>query len=279
MKKVFILSLILAFALSLTVVAFADNSVYFEPTKSFTAPGDIVISSRSQLECVKDAFDLKAYNNSVISLTDITGNNTYNGTFAANHRSKAIKCVTELPGGVVEVNIAVPLIEDKSGNLVNAFSANPNYLVNSINATTGSVPYQEDRVPDIVYRVIGYYSREVISNNYVYRLLSAKFKWWRKDVSSSYKVNRFKLNAAVCGDLYDTSFNLIEEDYEKMKTLDKSNPTIDTYYSTGTIMSGTGNVVTVAGGFQGATLDWRYWINNSDGNNVEDFNSITVFAP
>ncbi|MGN0742287.1 MAG: hypothetical protein ACI4L8_06540 [Candidatus Fimadaptatus sp.] len=278
MKKVFILSLILAFALSLTVVAFADNSVYFEPTKSFTAPGDIVISSRLQREYVKDVFDLPVYDESVISLTDVHSNKINRDTFAANHASKAIKCVTELPGGVIEVNIAVPLIKDNNGHLINAFSINPNYLNNSVYATSRSRQW-DTSIPDITYRVIGYYTQEVISNHYVYRLLSAKFKWWRADSSSSYKVNRFILNAAVCGDLYDTSFNLIQTDYEKMKTLDKSSPTIDTYYSTGTIMSSTGNVVTVGGGDQGATLDWEYWVYNRDGSNVRDIGSATVFAP
>ena len=74
-------------------------------------------------------------------------------------------------------------------------------------------------------------------------------------------------------------FSKYKEDYEKMKTLDKSSPTIDTYYNTGTIMAAQGNVVTVSGFHQGATMDWEYWVYNSDGSNVRDIGSHKVFGP
>lgn len=271
MKRVFAIYLVLALVLSFTAVAYADNTAAIGSSVSFLTGNDIVISSHMQKEYVSDVLGLSVVDNSVVSLTDLASATTAN--------SKAIKCVTELPSGEIEVSIAVPLIKDTNGRFVNAFSINPNYITDSINATTRS----RDRtynIPDIVYRVIAYYSQEVISNHTVYRLLSAKFKWWRADGSStSYKVNRFKLNASVCGDLYDTSFNLIQRDYEKMKTVDKSNPTINTYYETGSIMSATGNVVTVSGGYQSATLDWEYWVTNRDGSNVRDIGSCTVFAP
>lgn len=271
MKRIFVLCLALAFLLSFTVVAYADNSAVLCPPASFLNKTDIVISSRIQKEYVSDVLGLSLLDNSVVSLTDLASTTTAN--------SKAVKCVTELPSGEIEVSIAVPLVRDNNNCFVNAFSINSDYIADSINATTRS----RDRTyntPDIVYRVIAYYSQEVISNHTVYRLLSAKFKWWRADGSpTSYKVNRFKLNAAVCGDLYDTSFNLIQRDYEKMKTVDKSNPTINTYYETGSIMSSTGNVVTVYGGYKGATLDWEYWVTNRNGSNVRDIGSCTVFAP
>lgn len=50
MKRIFVLCLALAFLLSFTVVAYADNSAVLCPPASFLNKTDIVISSRIQKE-------------------------------------------------------------------------------------------------------------------------------------------------------------------------------------------------------------------------------------
>ena len=259
----------------------AATTVYAQPASESTydqAINEQRIVSPLQLDFIERYFDVDL-DNSNISIISTAPENLARSMVSTQANKKAIKCVSELSDTELQVTIIVPMLEDENGRLVNAFELRPNYLTEASLMATRSTSTSNGSIPDLYYRVIGNYSREVISSNYVYRFLSAQFKWWRKDSSSSYKVNRFILNAAVCGDLYDTSFNLIKEDYEKMKTLDKSSPTIDTYYNTGTIMAAQGNVVTVSGFYQGATMDWEYWIYNSDGSNVRDIGSHKVFGP
>lgn len=278
MKKLFALVITVALLLTSASIAFADEST---PATRASVSLDIdgpLVTSPIQKEYIRDVLGVELTDSTVISITDLfvttAGKREIQG--------KSIRTVTTLADGTIEVGISVPMVEDGTGKLVNVFTVNPNYLATaaSVYATRGNYTSDiSDYIPDLSYRIIAYYSSETISSNRVYRLHYAKFKWMREENTSPYRVNRFKLTAAVCGDLYDTSFNLIEEDFEQDKTVDKTNPSIGTYYSTPTVMSSTGNAVTVAGFYQGATLDWDYWVYNRDGSNVYDFGSHAVFGP